>query len=92
MGIQLTDHERRMIKQIANYRRNHLSPTPYLFGYLRARVDSAMRKAISLEQLIADAALIDLLETLYARCSPDELDGIAAGTRELPGEDVHSVR
>lgn len=90
MGIQLTDLHRDMIKTMADFRRDNIAVSPYLFGYLTSRVDSFVRGLIDREQLADDHAFMELLRTLDARCSTKELREIAAGTRELPGEDVQS--
>jgi len=90
MGIQLSDFQREMIKQVARFRDDSIHPNGYLFGYLSSRVDQFLQDQITREQLADDAALVELIKTLDARCSTAELRAIAAGTRELPGEDVHS--
>lgn len=90
MGIQLSDFSREMIKQVAQFRDDRIHPNGYLFGYITARVDQFLKGAITREQLADDAALVELIRTLDSRCSTAELRAIAAGTRELPGEDVQS--
>lgn len=79
-----------MIKEICNFRRANVGVTPYLFGYLRSRVDSFVTGVITREQLADDASFMELLTVLDARHSTEELLEIAAGTREIPGEDVQS--
>lgn len=90
MGIQLTDFHRNMIKTMADFRRDNIAVSPYLFGFLTSRVDSFVRGLITRDQLADDHAFMELLRTLDARCSTKELHEIASGTRELPGEDVQS--
>lgn len=90
MGIQLTDFDRDMIKQVAVFREDSIHVGGYLFGYLTARVDQFLTGLITRKQLADDAALVELIKTLDARCTTEELRAIAAGTRELPGEDVQS--
>lgn len=79
-----------MIKQMAAFIKDGIPTRPYLYGYLFSRVHSFLAGGITREQLTEDHALLELLETLEARCTPDQLLEIAAGTRELPGEDVPS--
>lgn len=90
MGIQLNDFARDMIKQMASIREDGIPSSGYLFGYLAARVDQFLRDVITREQLAEDYALVELVKTLAARCSTQQLRAIAAGTEELPGEDVQS--
>lgn len=90
MGIQLSDHDRNMIKQMAAFIKDRIPTRPYLYGYLSSRVGSFLTGGITREQLAEDHALLELLETLEARCTPEQLLQIVDGTRELPGEDVPS--
>lgn len=90
MGIQLTSFDRNMIKTAAAFRQDGIPLSPYFFGYLTARVDQFLQDKISREQLADDVALLELIKLLCVRCSTKELFEIAAGTRELPGEDVQS--
>ena len=90
MGIQLTDFHRHMINQIADLRLGKIQSSGYLLGYLSARVDQFLSGAITREQFADDAAMVELLKTLDARCSTVELREIAACKRELPGRDVQS--
>lgn len=90
MGIQLNDFQRDMIKTCAMFSSREVASTGYLFGYLRARVDSFVRGDITREQLADDSAFMELCHALVSRHSAKELYEIASGTRELPGEDVQS--
>lgn len=90
MGIRMTDVERNMIQTAATFKRDRLLISGYLFGYLAARVDHFLTGVIDRKQLADDAAMVELIKTLDARCNAQQLDQIAWGTRELPGEDVQS--
>lgn len=90
MGIPLTDADRNMIITLASLREHNSPGSGYLLGYLRARVDQFLRGAVSREELADDNALVELLYTLCTKLTPGAMREIAAGTRELPGEDVQS--
>lgn len=90
MGIRMTDVERGMVRQAALFKRDGLLISGYLLGYLACRVDHFLTGVIDRKQLADDAAMVELTRTLYHRCTAQQLDQIAFGTRELPGEDVHS--
>lgn len=79
-----------MIKQLADLRVENIRTSSYLLGYLSMRVEQFLVGNITKKQLADDSAFIELLRALDARCSTVELREIAAGTRELPGEDVQS--
>ena len=89
MGIQLTDFNREMIKTVIFLREADARPASYYLGYLQARVDQFLSGGVTREQLADDAAFLNLLQALDARCSTQELKEIVAGTKEIPGEDVH---
>lgn len=90
MGIQLTDHERSMIKQMADFRRDDVPIYPYFYGYLSGRVESFAAGNISRNKLAEESALCNLLQALWTKCTEQQLRDIASGARELPGEDVPS--
>lgn len=90
MGIQLTDHERSMIKDIADFRRDHMPVYPYFYGYLSGRVESFVAGHISRDKLAEESALCNLLQALWTKCTEKQLRDIASGASELPGEDVPS--
>lgn len=81
-----------MIKQVAEFRTSQIQTSSYLFGYLVARVDQFLTGGITKEQLSEDYSLVQLVTTLDAKCSTEELLSIASGAKELPGEDVPSGR
>lgn len=92
MGIQLSKHDRHMIMQAAELRRLDCGVHPLLYGYLSAGVDAFLTGRVSKEYLGEVYALCELLGQLSLKYSADELRQIASGTREVPGEDVHSGR
>jgi len=81
-----------MIQVLAKFRDEDVHPRAYLFGFLKARVDHFLQGDINRNQLADDAALVELLCTLDAKCSTEELRAIACGAAKLPGEDVHSAQ
>lgn len=90
MGIQLDEFDKRILDYVANQKRQGNSVIPYLYGVLTSSVDlfvSGHSEKRDLESMWASVKLIDQLCKTH---SPDELDEIACGTREIPGEDVHS--
>jgi len=81
-----------MLKEVATILELHTSISGFLLGYLSSRVESFLRGVIDQERLADDAAFLELLRTLAARRTPQELRDIASGAKELPGGDVHSVQ
>jgi hypothetical protein len=90
MGIQLTDFQKHLIKQVASFMENDINVSGYLFGYQTARLEQFLTGVITKQQLADDHAMVELVRTLTARYCPTHLREIADGTRELPGEDVPS--
>lgn len=90
MGIQLDKFDRVILDYVANQKRLGNSVYPYLYGVLTSSVDlfvSGHSEKRDLESMWASVKLIDRLSKTL---SPDELDEILSGTREIPGEDVPS--
>jgi hypothetical protein len=90
MGIQLDEFDKHMLKFLADGKRRGESPFPYLFGALASAVDLFVRGTNEKRDLESLWASIKLVEQLWKKHSPDELDEIRCGTREIPCEDVPS--
>lgn len=90
MGIQLTDFERSMIEDMANFRRDDMPVYPYFFGYMSGQVEMFLVGNIDAKKLAEVDAFCSLLLALWTKCTEQELRDIASGAMELPGEDVPS--
>lgn len=89
MGIQLSNHDKHMINQVAVIKSMGIPIHPLVFGYLSSAVEPVIKGLITMERLAETYALCELLTVLYDKYTVEELKEIACGSRELPGEDVH---
>lgn len=92
MGIQLSNHDKHMINQVAVIKDMGIPIHPLVFGYLSSAVEPVLKGLLKMDRLAEVYALCELLIQLYDKYSVQELMEIACGTRELPGEDVQSVQ
>lgn len=90
MGIQLDDADRQAIRFLADQKEAGNGFHPYLFGFITSSVDLFLSGHQERRDLEMVYAFVKLLAELAKTCSPQELREIADGTREIPGEDVHS--
>lgn len=90
MGIQLDDSDKRMIAFLAEEKANGRTVYAYLFGALGSSVDLFVSGLSEKRDLESMWATVKLLDQLSKEHTPEELREIASGTREVPGEDVHS--
>jgi len=90
MGIHLSKTQRELLGSVAGCKRDHASVYPLLYGYLQSYVESYLRNLVPWGSLEDAYAFCELMKSLSLNLTPDEIDEIACGTRELPGEDVHN--
>lgn len=90
MGIQLDEFDKRIIEYVANQKRLGNSVYLYLYGVLASSVDLFVAGHSEKRDLESMWATVKLVDRLCKTHSPDELDEISCGTREVPVEDVPS--